>query len=110
MFHLLHSSSVCITYVYPIRMSTTVVNDMHQIYIRILLSDHLFVRISRMAKTVEKNRKHNYATMDPNQSAKDFHPGLGLDKPEQLEHPGYTSQANKIHKGIHNLKKSQAYI
>ncbi|KAG5412737.1 hypothetical protein IGI04_000304, partial [Brassica rapa subsp. trilocularis] len=30
MFHLLHSSSVCITYVYPIRMSTTVVNDMHQ--------------------------------------------------------------------------------
>ncbi|WZZ78759.1 hypothetical protein YC2023_099331 [Brassica napus] len=37
-------------------------------------------------------------------------PGLGLDELEQLDRPGYISQANKIHKGIHNLKKSQAYI
>lgn len=28
--------------------------------------------ISGMAKTVEKYRKHSYATMDPNQSAKDL--------------------------------------
>ncbi|CDY33113.1 BnaC09g22090D [Brassica napus] len=33
---------------------------------------HIVVYISGMAKTIEKYRKHSYATMDPNQSAEDL--------------------------------------
>ncbi|XP_013609668.1 PREDICTED: agamous-like MADS-box protein AGL3 isoform X1 [Brassica oleracea var. oleracea] len=35
-------------------------------------SYHIVVYISGMAKTIEKYRKHSYATMDPNQSAEDL--------------------------------------
>lgn len=35
-------------------------------------NDQIVCMNSGMAKTVEKYRKHSYATMDPNQSAKDL--------------------------------------
>ncbi|WZY84194.1 hypothetical protein YC2023_030578 [Brassica napus] len=72
--------------------------------------------ISRMAKSIEKNRKHSYATMDPNNQNKDLHSGipdipsdLGFGSDRSKTRRSSTTRLNRIKRSVQFLSKPKFF-